>query len=403
MNILEGTPKYPCTSCQMCGAVCPKSAISVSLDKEGFYRPSVERELCIDCELCTKVCYKFDNDIKQFSTGDLLQTKLYAASAIDDKIVESTTSGGIADLLARSLINKGYKVIGASYCSESNNVIHEIADSIDKTKRFRGSKYIQSYSVDAFRKIVKRRSEEKYAVFGLPCQIYAISKYLDRIHARDKFVLIDLFCHGCPTMLAWSKVSDSLKDKLHTKAFTFANWRSKQRGWGSFVLEVHTNTGKSFTSKPMSNEFFDFFFSNQLLNESCTDCRVRGSLAYTDIRLGDFWGKEYDKTFRGVSGVSIATKTGADLFKSISSEIEMVEKDYSSFLPYQSWNHKYKINPRLRSELMALLQDKSSSLSQCVAPIRRRRSKVDRFKIYIKQALCYLPDFVEKRIRQVIK
>lgn len=67
-NVAEAV--HNCTSCQMCGAVCPKNAITIELDDEGFYRPKVN-ENCIDCGLCVKVCYKFDKDIKMSTSADL--------------------------------------------------------------------------------------------------------------------------------------------------------------------------------------------------------------------------------------------------------------------------------------------------------------------------------------------
>ena len=403
MNVLEGITEHPCTSCQMCGAVCPKDAISISLDKEGFYRPTVDGNLCIDCGLCTRFCYKFDGNIKQTSNEDLEHTRLFAAAAKDDWIISNTTSGGIADLLAASLIRKGYNVIGASYKPETNIVVHEVAKTQDKANSFRGSKYIQSYSYDAFKELVKGTEDEQYAVFGLPCQIYAISKYLEHIHKRDKCVLIDLYCHGCPSMLVWDKVSETIKQQLQAEAFSSVNWRSKHRGWGSFVLEVKADNGKYYVSRPLSNEFFDLFFSNQLLNESCNDCKLRGTLAYTDIRLGDFWGKEYDKTFRGVSGVSVVTEKGESVFSGIKDEINVTEKEYSTFLPFQSWNHVYQVNQDLRMQLMELLQDDNTTLSQCFAPITKRRSSTEMIKLIVKQILCFLPGSIERRIRRIIK
>lgn len=116
MNINDLSQLRPCTSCQMCGAVCPVAAITIQLNENGFYRPVVDDRKCIDCGLCVKSCYKFDDEIK--ITSDLGTKEIYAAWAKDNKTVESTTSGGIADLLARELIAQGYKCIGVIYDSE---------------------------------------------------------------------------------------------------------------------------------------------------------------------------------------------------------------------------------------------------------------------------------------------
>ena len=60
MNITDVSAKRNCTSCQMCAAICPKNAISIALDLNGFYRPRVDDSLCVDCGICMKVCYRFE-------------------------------------------------------------------------------------------------------------------------------------------------------------------------------------------------------------------------------------------------------------------------------------------------------------------------------------------------------
>ena len=77
MNINDISAKRNCTSCQMCAAVCPKNAINISLDADGFYRPIINDELCVDCGLCTKVCYKFENKIADYGEAKLANTILY--------------------------------------------------------------------------------------------------------------------------------------------------------------------------------------------------------------------------------------------------------------------------------------------------------------------------------------
>ena len=112
MNVLDKSTLRECTRCQLCGAVCPKNAIRIELNADGYYRPIVDDELCIDCGICTKVCYKFDEQLKMSQDADMEEYPLYAAWAKDDDLVKQTTSGGIGDLLAQELIAEGYKVVG---------------------------------------------------------------------------------------------------------------------------------------------------------------------------------------------------------------------------------------------------------------------------------------------------
>lgn len=44
----------PCTGCQMCAAVCPKGAIQIKEDADGFLKPFIQEERCISCGICRK-------------------------------------------------------------------------------------------------------------------------------------------------------------------------------------------------------------------------------------------------------------------------------------------------------------------------------------------------------------
>ena len=48
--------KEGCCGCTACYAICPKNAISMQPDEEGFDYPVVDAEKCIRCYMCLKVC-----------------------------------------------------------------------------------------------------------------------------------------------------------------------------------------------------------------------------------------------------------------------------------------------------------------------------------------------------------
>ena len=45
-----------CTGCGACANICPKKAIQMVPDEEGFIQPQIDDDLCIQCGLCTKSC-----------------------------------------------------------------------------------------------------------------------------------------------------------------------------------------------------------------------------------------------------------------------------------------------------------------------------------------------------------
>ena len=50
------TNKNDCCGCTACYAVCPKSAIMMKPDEEGFLYPVINSEKCVHCYRCIKVC-----------------------------------------------------------------------------------------------------------------------------------------------------------------------------------------------------------------------------------------------------------------------------------------------------------------------------------------------------------
>lgn len=48
--------KEDCCGCTACYAICPKMAIQMMEDEEGFLYPQINEELCIACQQCIQVC-----------------------------------------------------------------------------------------------------------------------------------------------------------------------------------------------------------------------------------------------------------------------------------------------------------------------------------------------------------
>lgn len=391
MNINDKSAIRDCTSCQLCGAVCNKGAISVKLNEDGFYRPVIDEKLCVDCGLCVRVCYKFDHNVKLTTEEQLKVGKLYSAWSKDDELVKSTTSGGIGDLIARELIRDGYKVVGVSYNDNLVRAEHKIAIRESETVSFRGSKYIQSYTFDAFKEIVNNCKSEKYAVFGTPCQIYALNKLSTQKGIRDNFIFIDLYCHGCPSLHIWSKYQDYIKKTYKLDHFDRVDFRSKVKGWGGFYVVVIVDGKPVFKSNPKEDCFYELFFSDQVLNDGCNKCQLRSTLEYTDIRMGDFWGKKFLSNQRGVSAISIVTQRGANLFDAIKNEISYSKADYLDFLPYQSWGKIHQPKEQARKAILESLKDKSENIFDAVAAFRKYQSRNGKIKRYVKNVLYYLP------------
>ena len=60
--------KEECCGCTACYAICPKSAIAMIADEEGFEYPQINGEKCVKCYLCLAVCPIVpSNDKREYS------------------------------------------------------------------------------------------------------------------------------------------------------------------------------------------------------------------------------------------------------------------------------------------------------------------------------------------------
>jgi Coenzyme F420-reducing hydrogenase, beta subunit len=391
MNILDKDSIHACTSCQVCAAVCPKQAISINLNQEGFYRPSIDFDKCVDCGICKSVCYKFA-EVPSYDDVDNLVN--YAASAKGDKTIAHTTSGGIGDILCEQLIADGYLCIGVEYDINKNIAVNSIASTREESLSFRGSKYVQSYTYEAFKEMVDHHLNEKVAVFGTSCHIFALDRYLKKRHKRDNFILIDIYCHGCPSINIWKKYVDYVNGKTGEKQYDSVSFRSKVYGWGNYYVAQMMKDGKKlFTSPKINDKFYTLFFSDVLLNDSCYDCQMRSTMDSTDIRIGDFWGKKYLKNSRGMSLVTInpSSEKGLNLFEQVKDKISCTQHPSEDCIPYQSWGKSYPMETELRSKLSASLNDPSQTIEDTVRLYWSNRSLPAKIKQALKNVILAMP------------
>ena len=335
-----------CCGCAICEAVCPKDAIKIVLTDEGFYEPVINEEKCVNCSVCTKTCYKgLELDIKK-PYKDGIET--YSAYNNDAHDRYHSSSGGLASVLAKQCIADGYTVVGVEY-----DYIEEIAKtSFAKTEeevyKFSGSKYFQSKNIDALKAIMSDGKDTKYAIFGTPCQIYALRKYARDKKCEERFLFVDIFCHGCPSLKLWEKYLAYIKKKSKFDKFDSIEFRSKRAGWHEYVY-VFKSGEREYVTKKNFNMFYTMFFDKNILCRACYDCRVRSSFDFPDIRIGDFWGKRFDTNADGVSAVVVCTQRGKELFQKIEDKISFERQSLEEVVAWQSFGKTHSCDEKLRA------------------------------------------------------
>lgn len=313
-----------CYGCGVCTSVCPKNIISIELNNEGFYEPRLTHlDKCTECGLCLSVC-AYTHDDLALEKPDKIDG--YAAWSNDERVRRKCSSGGIGFELGKQLIEKGYKACGVRYNTEKERAEHYIATTVEEFIPSIGSKYIQSYTPNAFSAFSK---DEKYLVTGTPCQIDSLRRYFRLKKMEDKVVLMDFFCHGVPSMLLWKKYLQKV-EKITGKV-TYVSWRNKQTGWhDSWAMGIDGEANgtpvnwhdsynllikgkKHFLNSRLSqgDVFYKMFLDDSCLGRACYEkCKYKALASSADIRIGDLWGKNYQHDEKGVSGALVFTEKG---------------------------------------------------------------------------------------------
>lgn len=381
-NVCDNSALRDCTGCGICESVCGAKAITIQLDAEGFYKPVIEEDKCVECGLCKKSCYRYD---KQLIQSDKAMT-CYAAVNKDENQLRTSSSGGISRVLMEECIRRGYKVFGCAYDVKKNIAKSIVASSIDELNQFYGSKYFQSYTVEGFKEILTDRSEQKYAIFGTPCQIYAFSQTSKYKRKSDNYLLVDIFCHGCPSFNLWKSYLTYTNKITGTSDYSRIVFRSKTHAWHEYCFDFFTKS-KQYSSQKTGDPFYELFFGMDAMNAACYDCNSRSSMAYTDIRLGDYWGEKYDTNTKGVSAVVIKSAKGADLFDAVKGKLTWEETTFDHIVQAQSYGKPHTYNVQRRNFLMKKLADGSD--------IKQTKAQ------YIK--MLPLPIRIKKQVKAVIK
>lgn len=298
---------HNCFGCGICAVRCAKNIISIKLNKDGFYEPYLsDISKCTQCGLCFDVC-SFSHD--GLAQGDSQPLRSWAAWSRDEDIRNKCSSGGVTFEIGRHLIKEGFHVIGCRYNPETQRADHYIAKTVDELMPSIGSKYIQSYTVDAFSQIEWRA--HKYLVIGTPCQIDSFRRLIRTKGCEDRFLLLDFFCHCVPSMLVWRAYLRMLEPQ--TGNVVSASWRNKlKQGWhDSWLMRVTGEKGIILSRRSQGDLFYKMFLGDYASGVQCEkQCKFKYNHSSADIRVGDLWGMTYANNNDGVNALVAFTEKG---------------------------------------------------------------------------------------------
>lgn len=297
-----------CYGCSVCAAICPKTVISLQLNKDGFYAPVVDEDACIHCGVCMEVC-----PMEHFEPMSDTAIKAYATWSKDDDVRQHASSGGTGMEVAMQLQSEEYEFVGVRYNTAKQHAEHYVTLNAEEIKASTGSKYLQSYPLEAFCQLSK---SHKYLVTGTPCQIAAVRNMVRMRKMENSVVLMDFFCHGVPSYLLWQKYINE-KSAEGVGTIQYVSWRSKQYGWhNSWVMRIDGEAQTNIDAWKKGDMFYKFFLSDVCLNRVCyAHCPFKMNRSAADLRIGDLWGEEYAADEQGVTGVLTFTPRGDALIQ----------------------------------------------------------------------------------------
>jgi coenzyme F420-reducing hydrogenase beta subunit len=300
-----------CTGCSACAAVCPKDAIAMRRDKEGFAYPAADPDRCVHCGRCTAVCPILNPKERSGVPA------VFAAWNKDDAIRKDSTSGGVFSLVAEYVLEGGGVVFGAAFDAHQH-LRHIACFRKEDLWRLRGAKYVQSDLGDlgqTFREIRIALETRQVLFSGTPCQVEGLYRFLGG--RPENLTTCDLVCHGVPSPGVWEDMARSI-ERRRRKDLQAVRFRNKVTGWKDSHFTTVYDDGTVDTAPLFSTEYGRAFGRALFLRPSCYACPYTTMARVGDLTLGDFWGLRDDELpeqqEKGVSLLMVNTPHGSHLF-----------------------------------------------------------------------------------------
>ena len=303
-SAIEAVTEAGCSGCGGCEDACPSQAVRMTLSAEGFYRPTIDSQLCNACGLCRLHCPVLSPKSKV--GAEHRSPKVFGGWANFNKERNASASGGIAFALASKVVAEHGVVAGCAF-DDDLLATHRLIETTDGLRELQGSKYLPSKPNGIYQRVVREASRGRKTLFtGTPCQVAALNTFL-RPSFRENVITADLVCFGVPSILPWRKhLAESFEVPVRKVCF-----RDKSAGWSNPRVRYTLANGKDIFRMHAHDAFVAGFRASAFHQPICHQCPFAKLPRQGDLTLGDFWGvPSHRRDERGVSVVVVSTTRG---------------------------------------------------------------------------------------------
>lgn len=230
----------------------------------------------------------------------------YAAwnPSADDR--KASASGGVATMLARTVLREGGVYFGTRWSDILRARVDWTEDDVDP---FRNSRYVHSgFDAETRRQLQAFLEDGRMVLFvGTPCQVAS----LKALREYPNLVCVDLLCHGTSPE---GYLADELEYLAKRRPVTDIRFREGPR----FRMSLWNGTECLDAADAERSPYLYGYLSGMTLREACYRCPFASLERTGDITLGDFIGIDR----QNVSFVWTHTGKGEDLLRACGCVLE---------------------------------------------------------------------------------
>lgn len=303
--------KDRCTGCGSCASGCPKGAIHMLPDREGFLYPTVT-DACIQCGHCSHVCPV----LKQREPRP--EPTAFAVWNPDGETRRLSGAGGVFSLLAEFILDDGGVVFGAAL-DDHLRVRHMAITAKSDIHRLRGPKPVQSDLRDSYRLVRLCLDRGRRVLFtGTPCQVDGLYRYLGE--HPEKLLTCDILCGGVASPGVWEHLVHSMT-YIKQKKPVSVSFCAKLEGEKDRRFRVEFEGGSAYDAPLPKSELGCGLHRHLFLRPACHTCPYTKSDRVGDLSLGDYRGLPKDfmpeEQKKGISLLLVNSAKGAHMFDTL--------------------------------------------------------------------------------------